>query len=94
MIVPAMGSAVVGAGFVAFIIIVIIALIIVVNCIKIVPQAHAVVIERLGAYLTTWSVGLHFKIPFIDRAAKNVLLKEQVVDFPPQKITLQCRLTQ
>ena len=65
---------------VVILIIVIIALVIIVNCVKIVPQAHAVVVERLGGYLTTWSVGLHFKVPFIDRIAKRVLLKEQVVD--------------
>lgn len=67
---------------VVILIVVIIALVIIVNCVKIVPQAHAVVVERLGGYLTTWSVGLHFKVPFIDRIAKRVLLKEQVVDFP------------
>ena len=78
---------------VAFIIIVIIALIIVVNCIKIVPQARAVVVERVGKYLTTWEVGIHFKIPFIDRAAKNVLLKEQVVDFPPQPVITKDNVT-
>ena len=54
-------------GFIAFIVIVVIALIILVNCVKIVPQAHAMVVERLGGYLTTWSVGLHFKVPFIDQ---------------------------
>ena len=78
---------------VAFIIIVIIALIIVVNCIKIVPQARAVVVERVGKYLTTWEVGIHFKIPFIDRTAKNVLLKEQVVDFPPQPVITKDNVT-
>ncbi len=78
---------------VAFTVIVIIALIIIVNCIKIVPQAHAVVVERLGAYLTTWSVGLHFKVPFIDRVAKRVLLKEQVVDFPPQPVITKDNVT-
>ena len=81
------------AGFIAFIIIIIIALIIVVNCIKIVPQARAVVVERVGKYLTTWEVGIHFKIPFIDRTAKNVLLKEQVVDFPPQPVITKDNVT-
>ena len=66
---------------VAVIIIVIIIIIIIASCIKIVPQAHAFVLERLGAYQATWDVGLHFKVPFIDRVAKRVLLKEQVVDF-------------
>ena len=77
-------------GFIAF---VVIALIILVNCVKIVPQAHAMVVERLGGYLTTWSVGLHFKVPFIDRIAKNVLLKEQVVDFPPQPVITKDNVT-
>ena len=71
---------------IALVILILVALAIAVSCIKIVPQAHAVVVERLGGYLTTWSVGLHFKAPFIDRVAKRVLLKEQVVDFPPQPV--------
>ena len=56
-------------GLIALLVIVIVALIIIVNCVKIVPQANAIVVERLGAYLTKWSVGLHFKVPFIDRVA-------------------------
>lgn len=79
-------------GFVA-IVLVIVVLALVISCIKIVPQAHAMVIERLGAYLTTWSVGLHFKVPFIDRVAKNVNLKEQVVDFPPQPVITKDNVT-
>ena len=63
------------------------------SCIKIVPQAQAVVVERLGGYLTTWSVGIHFKVPFIDRMAKRVLLKEQVVDFPPQPVITKDNVT-
>ena len=63
-------------------------LLILVSCIRIVPQAQAMVVERLGAYLETWNVGIHFKVPFIDRVAKRVLLKEQVVDFAPQPVTL------
>lgn len=51
---------------------------------KVVPQAHAYVIERLGTYHVTWSTGLHVKIPFIDKISKKVSLKEQVIDFPPQ----------
>ena len=78
---------------VVLLIVVILALIIVANCVKIVPQAHAVVIERLGGYLTTWSVGLHFKVPFIDRIAKRVILKEQVVDFPPQPVITKDNVT-
>ena len=54
------------------------------SCIKVVPQAKAYVVERLGAYQETWNTGIHFKMPFIDRVAKRVNLKEQVVDFPPQ----------
>ena len=78
---------------VVLLIVVILALMIVANCVKIVPQAHAVVIERLGGYLTTWSVGLHFKVPFIDRIAKRVILKEQVVDFPPQPVITKDNVT-
>ncbi len=78
---------------IAFIIIVIIILIILASCIKIVPQANAMVIERLGGYLGTWSVGVHFKVPFIDRIAKRVLLKEQVVDFAPQPVITKDNVT-
>ncbi|MGN0384362.1 MAG: SPFH domain-containing protein [Lachnospiraceae bacterium] len=74
-------------GFeVLIIILVIIALMIVVSCIKIVPQAQAYVVERLGAYQATWSVGLHIKAPFLDKVARRVNLKEQVADFPPQPV--------
>lgn len=72
--------------FYVFCIFVAIILIILVSNIKIVPQAQAYVLERLGGYQATWSVGLHMKIPFIDRIAKKVPLKEQVVDFPPQPV--------
>ena len=78
---------------IALIVLILVALAIAVSCIKIVPQAHAVVVERLGGYLTTWSVGLHFKAPFIDRVAKRVLLKEQVVDFPPQPVITKDNVT-
>lgn len=61
--------------------------------IKIVPQAHAYIIERFGAYNTTWNVGLHIKIPFIDRVAKKVNLKERVVDFPPQPVITKDNVT-
>ncbi len=63
------------------------------RCIRIVPQAHAFVIERLGAYSATWSVGLHFKIPFIERVAKDVMLMEQVVDFKPQPVITKDNVT-
>ena len=78
---------------IAIVILLVIVLLIVVSCIKIVPQAHAVVVERLGGYLDTWSVGLHFKVSFIDRIAKRVNLKEQVVDFPPQPVITKDNVT-
>lgn len=71
----------------------VIILVILASCIKIVPQAHAMVVERLGAYQGTWSVGLHMKVPFIDRVAKRVILKEQVVDFPPQPVITKDNVT-
>ena len=78
----------------AFLIILLaIIVVLVVANIKIVPQAHAYVIERLGAYSTTWSVGLHIKIPLIERVANKVTLKEQVVDFPPQPVITKDNVT-
>ena len=74
-------------------IIIIIVLIILVKNIRVVQQARAYVIERLGAYSTTWNVGLHFKVPFIERVAKVVSLKEQVVDFPPQPVITKDNVT-
>ena len=71
----------------------VVVLLVAVSCIKIVPQAQAAVIERLGGYLATWGVGIHFKAPFIDRVAKRVLLKEQVVDFPPQPVITKDNVT-
>ena len=68
-------------------------LILAASCIKIVPQAHAMVIERLGMYLATWGTGLHIKIPFIDRVARKVNLKEQVVDFAPQPVITKDNVT-
>ncbi|MCI8892733.1 MAG: SPFH/Band 7/PHB domain protein [Eubacterium sp.] len=79
--------------FIAAVVLVVLVLLIAVSCIKIVPQAHAAVIERLGGYLATWGVGIHFKAPFIDRVAKRVLLKEQVVDFPPQPVITKDNVT-
>ena len=73
--------------------IVVAALILLASCVKIVPQANAMVIERLGVYLDTWQVGMHFKVPFIDRIAKRILLKEQVVDFPPQPVITKDNVT-
>ena len=74
-------------------IIVLVVIIIIARNIKIVPQAHAFVIERLGAYYQTWGTGLHLKVPFIDRIAKRVSLKEQVVDFPPQPVITRDNVT-
>ena len=72
---------------------ILIILILVIANIKIVPQAHAYIVERLGAYNTTWSVGLHVKVPFIDRIAGRVNLKEHVVDFPPQPVITKDNVT-
>ena len=69
------------------------ALIIVASCVKVVPQANAYVVERLGGYQATWGVGIHFKLPIIDRVAKRVLLKEQVVDFAPQPVITKDNVT-
>jgi len=69
------------------------AIMLIITNIRVVPQAQAYVIERLGAFLTTWSVGLHFKIPFIDRVANRVSLKENVVDFPPQPVITKDNVT-
>ena len=80
-------------GNVFLVILIILVIYIVVSCVRIVPQAQAYVIERLGAYNGTWSVGLHFKVPFIDRVARKVLLKEQVVDFAPQPVITKDNVT-
>ncbi len=75
------------------IILIVLLLAILISCIKIVPQAQAYVVERLGAYQGTWSVGLHIKVPFLDRVAKRVNLKEQVADFPPQPVITKDNVT-
>ena len=80
-------------GLIFVIIICILALWILASCIRIVPQAYAVVLERLGAYRTTWNTGIHFKVPFIERVARKVNLKEQVVDFPPQPVITKDNVT-
>ena len=79
--------------FIIIIALVVFFVILIVSNIKIVPQAHAFVVERLGAYNATWATGLHLKIPFIDRIAKKVSLKEQVVDFPPQPVITRDNVT-
>ena len=81
------------AGFIVIVIFLIIVLFILASCIKIVPQASALILERLGAYKATWGVGIHFKVPFIERVAKRVNLKEQVVDFPPQPVITKDNVT-
>lgn len=80
-------------GFIALIILAFIALLLIITNIRIVPQAYAFVVERLGAYQDTWKVGLHVKIPLIDRIAKKVSLKEQVADFPPQPVITKDNVT-
>ncbi len=71
----------------------ILVIILLASCIKIVPQAYAYVVERLGAYQQTWPVGIHFKVPFVDKVAKRVILKEQVVDFAPQPVITKDNVT-
>ena len=80
-------------GWLILIVLLLIVLILLLSCVKIVPQATAMVVERLGGYRATWSVGLHVKAPFIDRVAKKVLLKEQVVDFAPQPVITKDNVT-
>ena len=80
-------------GIIVLIIFLVLVLLVVASCIKIVPQAKAFVIEQLGAYKVTWGTGLHFKLPFVERVAKRVNLKEQVVDFPPQPVITKDNVT-
>ena len=82
-----------GAGFALIVILCLVVIVIICSTIKIVPQAHAFVIERLGTYQATWSVGLHMKMPVIDKVAKRVTLKEQVVDFAPQPVITKDNVT-
>ena len=80
-------------GSVMFLILVVLIIFILTSCIRIVPQAQALVVERLGGYLGTYGVGIHFMVPFIDRVAKKVNLKEQVEDFPPQPVITKDNVT-
>ena len=80
-------------GFILLVVLAVIILWVVASCVKVVPQARAFVVERLGAYQATWSTGLHFKVPIIERVAKKVNLKEQVVDFPPQPVITKDNVT-
>ena len=80
-------------SIILFIIVIALLAMIISSTVRIVPQAHAYVVERLGAYQGTWSVGLHVKVPFIDRVARKVNLKEQVVDFAPQPVITKDNVT-
>ncbi len=80
-------------SLIATVVIILIVLILLASCIKIIPQAQAMILERLGGYKTTWTVGIHIRIPFIDRATKRMSLKEQVVDFPPQPVITKDNVT-
>ncbi|MCR5418718.1 MAG: SPFH/Band 7/PHB domain protein [Lachnospiraceae bacterium] len=80
-------------GVISVVVLLVILIWVFISCIKIVPQAHAFVIERLGAYQATWGVGIHFKVPFIDRVARKVVLKEQVADFAPQAVITKDNVT-
>ena len=75
------------------IVLLVVVVIVMISFVNVVPQAHAYVVERLGGYQATWDVGIHFKVPFIDRIAKRILLKEQVVDFPPQPVITKDNVT-
>ena len=80
-------------GTIILIVVIVLIILLIVTNIRIVPQASAFVIERLGKYRVTWSAGLHVKIPFIERIAKKVSLKEQVLDFPPQPVITKDNVT-
>ena len=80
-------------GVIVLLVVIVLVLWVLASCIRIVPQAYAVVLERLGAYKATWSTGIHFKVPFIERVARKVNLKEQVVDFPPQPVITKDNVT-
>ena len=88
-----MGNESVSFAMIAIIAIIVLVLIILASCIRIVPQAYAYVVERLGGYQATWGVGLHLKVPIIDKVAKKVLLKEQVIDFKPQPVITKDNVT-
>ena len=80
-------------GVVVLLVVIVLVLWVLASCIRIVPQAYAVVLERLGAYKATWGTGIHFKVPFIERVARRVNLKDQVVDFPPQPVITKDNVT-
>ena len=80
-------------GVIVLLVVIVLVLWVLASCVRIVPQAYAIVLERLGAYKATWSTGIHFKVPFIERVARRVNLKEQVVDFPPQPVITKDNVT-
>lgn len=80
-------------GYIGFVFLLFVLIVLVATNIRVVPQANAYVIERLGAYQSTWGVGIHVKLPLVDKIAKKVLLKEQVVDFPPQPVITKDNVT-
>ena len=80
-------------GVIVLLVVIVLVLWVLASCIRIVPQAYAVVLERLGAYKATWSTGIHFKVTVIERVARRVNLKEQVVDFPPQPVITKDNVT-
>ena len=80
-------------GTIAIIVLVIIILVVIVSCINVVQQSKAYVVERLGAFHSVWGVGLHFKLPFIERVVKKISLKEQVADFDPQPVITKDNVT-
>ena len=82
-----------GSFIVFLLVIIFLVLMILSSCVKIVPQAYAYVLERLGGYRATWETGIHFKVPFIDRVARKVNMKEQVADFPPQPVITKDNVT-
>ena len=82
-----------GLGVAFLMVLIIIAVMVLLSCVKVVPQAYAFILERFGAYKATWGTGLHLKVPFIERVARKVNLKEQVVDFPPQPVITKDNVT-
>jgi regulator of protease activity HflC (stomatin/prohibitin superfamily) len=80
-------------GYIVLLLLIVFIIAVLISNIKVVPQAHAYVIERLGAYQMTWDTGLHFKVPFVDKVSKRVSLKEQVIDFPPQPVITKDNVT-
>ena len=80
-------------GVAFLLVVIVIAVMVLISCVKVVPQAYAFILERFGAYKATWSTGLHLKVPFIERVARKVNLKEQVVDFPPQPVITKDNVT-